>query len=296
MKPQIHRKNSSLMRLVSMVLCSFLLAACASIPEPIEYDFEDEIFLQDVQMNVINHKGEKVRWGGVITQVINNESDTWVEILALELNNSTRPTGDRNNSSGRFIAKVDHFLDPEIYKDGYSLTVLGTLDDAIDGKIGDFNYSFPVVQVEAHHLWSNNSYRRYPYIAPGYWHYGHYPHWGFGYGYYGFGVRYNYGYYPYYPMYGYMSRGVEPVIAPTKPGVFKPSRKSNCSPVSNCLPGTRKYYPNYQRSQEGKGEARGRGASASNSQRSSYGGRSSSTSRRHSSTRGAGSSDSSIID
>ena len=212
------------LKAVGLLMLSVLVSACAHIPDSINSQSITEISVQAVQQNTGSYKGQTVRWGGVITQVINNADDTWIEVLALPLSSRGKPTTNRQKSQGRFIAKVSEFIDPEVYQEGYPFTVIGILTDKIDGKIGEFKYSFPVVEVQGYHLWSKNSYYHYPYITPGYWYYGYHPYWRFGYNYYGYGVRLHHGYYPYYPFYGHLSRNIQPLGSSYRTSVFAPSR------------------------------------------------------------------------
>ncbi len=211
---------------VGLLILSVLVSACAHMPDSINSQNVTEISVQAVQQNSDSYKGQTVRWGGIITQVINNADDTWVEVLALPLSTSGKPSSNRQNNQGRFIAKFNEFIDPEVYQEGYSFTIIGILSDKIDGKIGEFKYSFPVIEVQGYHLWLKNSYRNYPYITPGYWYYGYHPFWRFGFDYYGYGVRLHHGYYPYYPFYGHLSRNIQPLSSSYRTAVFAPSRNT----------------------------------------------------------------------
>jgi len=214
-------------RIILLMLMMVAITACSVMPESIQHQNTQQISLQAVQQNTSNFKGQTVRWGGVITQVINKENETWIELLALSLSDVGRPSSSRKSNQGRFIAKIEQFLDPEVYQEGESLTVVGVLDDKIDGKIGDYNYSFPVVVALGHHLWSKIIYRQYPPIAPGYWYYGFHPYWHFGYSYYGFGVRHFHGYYPYYPFFGHLARDARPFPLNRRPGYYNPGNYLN---------------------------------------------------------------------
>ncbi len=221
--------------LLSLVL---IMTGCASIPESISTEISTSISIQSVQQNSANYEGQLVRWGGIITQVVNHEQETWIEILALDLKSNAKPLSNRMKSTGRFIAKVSQFLDPEIYQDGLSITVVGELAKQIEGKIGEYNYDYPVVQVSNHHLWPKVNYRRYPYITPGYWYYGMSPYWGyssFGYPYYGYGVRlhHHHGFYPYYPIFGHINRSQEVIPTSRQSGVFIPRGKQTWTMRTN---------------------------------------------------------------
>ncbi len=210
---------------LALLLLPLIFSACAIVPDTIQSENVAEINPIMVRGHIDSYKGQTVRWGGVITQVINNAEGTWVEVLAMNLSASGRPSGDRDENFGRFIAKTDEFFDPEVYQEGYSFTVLGILTEAIDGKIGEYKYNFPVVTVQGSYLWPVRTYRYYPPIIPGYWYYGHHPYWRFGYGYYGYGVRFHYNhYYPYYPIYGHLERNVAPLPLTRRSGTFNPDR------------------------------------------------------------------------
>ena len=159
-----------------------ILTACVTVPASLQSNEVNMVSLQTAKKDPALAKGKNARWGGLITQVVNNENNTWVEILALELNSSARPIEQRNNNMGRFIAEFPEFLDPAVYEENRLITVVGLVDEPLDGKIGDYNYTYPRVIVQAHHLWSKTSRRPMP--APGIWH-RHYlwPYWyGFEYG------------------------------------------------------------------------------------------------------------------
>ena len=215
-------KWTSSYRWVMGLALAAILSACSTMPEAIQYDITQEVSVQSIHQGKTTISGQTVRWGGVITQVINNEQGTWVEVLALQLNDIGRPSNNRLTNEGRFIAKIDQFLDPEVYQQGYSFTAIGKLADKIDGKIGEFKYSYPTINVEGHYLWPKYSQRTQHYVMPGYWYYGFHSRWHFGYNYYGYGIRHRYGlYYPYYPLYGHMTRRITP-IAHHRRGVFIP--------------------------------------------------------------------------
>jgi len=213
MKMKVNRYLKPFSRLLALLSLPLILSACAIVPDTIQSENVTNVNPVMVRGHIANYKGQTVRWGGVITQVINNTDGTWIEVLAMDLSSSGRPSGEREQNFGRFIAKTDEFLDPEVYQEGYSFTVLGILTEAIDGKVGEYNYNFPVVTIQGSYLWPVRSYRYnyYPPIIPGYWYYGHHPYWRFGYGYYGFGVRFHHHYYPYYPIYGHLDRNLDPL-------------------------------------------------------------------------------------
>jgi outer membrane lipoprotein len=96
--------------------------------------------------------GQRVRWGGIILEVHNRERVTDIEILAYPLDSAGEPrTGA--SAEGRFIARVDRFVDPAEYPQERLLTVSGTFAGVETRPVGDYPYRFPVVDAEVLHLW-----------------------------------------------------------------------------------------------------------------------------------------------
>jgi len=164
-------------------LCLFL-SACSSLPPVIEDAPEIDISYKQAQQNIASYKNAKVRWGGVIVDVENEQQFSLVQVLLYPLNGYGRPKLDKPNE-GRFLIKRSDFLDPAVYKKDTELTVAGTLIEDAERKIGNKTLRLPVIAADVIHLWQKFEPRN-DYTDPGY---------GFG----GFG----YGYYPYYGGFGF---------------------------------------------------------------------------------------------
>ena len=217
------------MRLIRLLLISMFLSSCAYIPPALEGEQFIDIHPKSTTDMPDTYLGKPVRWGGVIVEVINNEQETWIEILALPLTDSAKPISDRQESYGRFIAKTNEFLDPEVYQKGLRFTVTGTISNPIDGKVGERPYIYPTVLVDNSYLWPRRTHHKH-YVMPGYWYYGYHPYWRFGYPYYGYGVWSLHGhYYPYFPVYGYMSRSFERPHHQYRSGDFSYARQLDWS-------------------------------------------------------------------
>ena len=128
--------------------------------------------VRDIQNGVSSDHGDTVRWGGVIANVNNQEKTTWIEVVQLPLKSSGRPT-NTDISQGRFLVKIEGFLDPAIYAAGREFTVVGILSGMTDGKVGEFEYKFPVVSSQGYHLWTQQRAKDYyqSYLYPvTFWH------------------------------------------------------------------------------------------------------------------------------
>ncbi len=160
---------------LAIVLMTTGLASCASVPTPLQGQFP----ASSPRDAAATAQGQQVRWGGEIIKVEPQADATCFEILARELDASARPT-DRDSSQGRFIACRKGFYDPEDFERGRDLTIVGRLSGTEQGKVGQFDYTYPRVEASTIYLWPERPlYVRSPYYYDP-WLYGYGPGWGFG--------------------------------------------------------------------------------------------------------------------
>lgn len=167
------------MRNIFLIIINLvLLVACASdVPLEIRQDISDNpVTINAVKSNIVRYKGTDVRWGGIIAAVDNNQSDTWIEVVGRDLGSYGQPVGlDDPAARGRFIARIDGFLDPAIYKVNRGITVYGRVEDSVNRSIDKHPYTYPLVKATSYYLWSNNvlypqrAYY-YPYYPYGFYH------------------------------------------------------------------------------------------------------------------------------
>jgi outer membrane lipoprotein len=162
-----------------LVFAAAIGVGCATTPRP-----EVEGSLASItpeQARVQEVAGARVRWGGTILEVKPEKAETCFEILSRELDSSGRPR-DTDANYGRFIACADGFYDPAVYTRNRELTVVGTVAEAKEGKIGEHAYRFARLKAEKLYLWPKQEYFAPLYYDP-YW--GWYdPFWGWPYSFY----------------------------------------------------------------------------------------------------------------
>jgi len=137
------------MKTLLLSVSTILFCACSSIPEKLQIPETTNLIPLSTQQS---HEGEMARWGGVIAQVSNNADNTMIEVVSFKLTPSTKPKRS-TETQGRFRLYYDGLLDPIIYQKGLSITALGTIQSAEDGKIGEHQYKFPVLKASQVHLW-----------------------------------------------------------------------------------------------------------------------------------------------
>nr|WP_159084198.1 Slp family lipoprotein [Saccharobesus litoralis] len=131
------------------------VAGCSQIPDNLTVPEGTQLTsYQSVLQNLEKKQPADtlVRWGGTIVRVDNLQTKSRIELVNFDLMSSTRPKVS-DNSDGRFRIYVNGFLDPEIYQQGRSLSVLGTLTKSELGQVGEHELLFPVVNAQAIHLW-----------------------------------------------------------------------------------------------------------------------------------------------
>ena len=130
------------------------------------------------------YTGSIVLWGGKIIETITLNDGAEIFVLQTPLDYLERPEASRY-SEGRFIARSSSFLDPEIYKNGRTVTLAGEIVGKEIRPLGKSQYTYPVVEIKELHLWYKRKAYVYPYpyydwyYDPGwYWNwYGPYPYW-----------------------------------------------------------------------------------------------------------------------
>jgi len=104
------------------------------------------------------YKGRKVIVGGHILETKNESQATLITVLQAPLDSQNKPRS-RDLSEGRFLVRVQEFLDPEIYSKNRKLTVGGTVSGVLEQPLGNRVYQYPVIGAAEFHLWPEE--RRY---------------------------------------------------------------------------------------------------------------------------------------
>lgn len=185
-----------------LVALAALAAGCATtVPERIARPPAADLGVTQARAEPDAHRGEAVRWGGTIIAVDNDADESRLEIIARPLRRDGRPL-EVDSSAGRFMVVVDGFLDPAIFVEGRDITVYGLLEGERTGRIGDRDYTYPLVRAVEYQLWRTTEPRNY---APGYRSYYYYDPW----------------YSPWGPYYRPYYRDLPPATAPERRGVLR---------------------------------------------------------------------------
>jgi len=128
------------------------LAACASSPNFDTAGIDTSLTPQQAVDRIQALQDEPVMWGGVVLVSTNLKDSTQLEILAYPLDSNQRPNRDQE-PLGRFLAVQEGYLETTDYAQGRLITVRGTLGDKRIGRVGEAEYTYPVVKINQLHLW-----------------------------------------------------------------------------------------------------------------------------------------------
>ena len=160
-------------QLIFLALFMMLTACSSHIPAEIKQSAENSPDIQKTQLNPSQYIGHNVRWGGTILQVENKQNASWLSIVGFPLNSYGRPLTSVE-STGRFIAIIDEFLEPIVYTNDRQITFSGKFIKTESRKVGEFLYDYPVIKIEHYHLWpivSTPDTNHYPYWWYDPWYY-----------------------------------------------------------------------------------------------------------------------------
>ncbi|MBU0594326.1 MAG: Slp family lipoprotein [Pseudomonadota bacterium] len=132
------------------LMATLFLAGCAVIPLPRTDSALMMLTPDEVQKS--GQVGVKVRWGGEIIRISPEPAQTCFEISSRPLDEEGEPL-KTDRTFGRFMACAKEFYEPSVYAASRKLTVIGELAPAVVGKVGEHEYLYPMVKVEALHLW-----------------------------------------------------------------------------------------------------------------------------------------------
>ena len=140
------------MRHVSLLIFLPLLAACASAPTFNTAGVDRSLTPQRVTGSPQSTTGKNVQWGGTIVRTTNLKDSTQIEVLGFPLDSNGRPEVDAT-AQGRFLLDRTGFLEPADYAAGRQVTAVGTVTGTLEGKVGEADYTYPVIHTRQLYLW-----------------------------------------------------------------------------------------------------------------------------------------------
>ena len=163
---------NNIYRWIFLLSTFILLSGCAHvISRDLGNQVDTTLTFQQVLQNPNAYKGKMVVWGGEIIEAVNQkDGTTLIEVLQ-------RPLGWREEprqtiaSEGRFLALVDRYLDPYVFRKGRKVTIAGEILGEEIKPIGKMDYRYPFLLSRQIYLWEDYYYYPVPYYYDPWWGY-----------------------------------------------------------------------------------------------------------------------------
>jgi outer membrane lipoprotein len=152
-------KGSFCIFIFSIILSSILiLSGCASvIPDEMKRQARKDLIFEAILSDPERFKGEKVIVGGIIVDTVVKRNHIVIEVLQKPLGFRDRPK-NTDISGGRFLVQLEGYKDPEIYHKGREITVFGEIMGRRVQKMGEMDYSYPLIKGEEVYLWRRDEF------------------------------------------------------------------------------------------------------------------------------------------
>jgi outer membrane lipoprotein len=126
------------------------------ISETVRRQAQPPVSFADLRANPEGLKGRTVILGGEILQTNNLREGTRLEILQRPLSESETPKWT-DTTGGRFMAICKEYLDPAVYAPQRRITIAGQVVGSYVGKVGEVDYTYPLISCEEAHLFPSAS-------------------------------------------------------------------------------------------------------------------------------------------
>lgn len=150
---------------IFLIAISLLLGACSTLPPAFEDGNIKHISYARVSEDAQRYKNTRVRWGGVIIDLKNEENFSLMQVQFYPLDFYGRPEIDET-SAGHFFIKSAEKLDPKDYAANREIAVVGVIEGKTGPSESHGTTGLPLIKATAIHLWPiayrNNYYRHCP--------------------------------------------------------------------------------------------------------------------------------------
>ncbi len=153
---------------VTALFALFVLVGCGGVrvlPQAAMEQVDPSVDLSLVKDDPQRYVGTTILLGGRILENRSTREGSLLEVLPYRLDRSGRPL-EIDEQAGRFLARSQRFLDPEIYERGSLVTMTGTVLGAGTSTLNEVTYHWPLFQVGSAYIWRADRYYdhyRHPY-------------------------------------------------------------------------------------------------------------------------------------
>jgi outer membrane lipoprotein len=143
-----------------------VLAGCAQSFSPtVLATAEKQLTFEVVTQNPKAYIGSVVLWGGVIRKTVYENESTRLFVTQAPLNSKGYP--EDRTSEGEFIAQSPRYLDPQTYREGMKVSLVGVLSGVEEKESGPEEYPVPIVKVMEIRAWAKGMWGIFPLTRQG---------------------------------------------------------------------------------------------------------------------------------
>lgn len=163
---------------MAAVLPVFVLGcATTMLPYQVTTDVDRSVTFDDIRKDPEALSGKKIVLGGEIIQARALKEGTEMEILQKPLDYYDVPLVT-DESHGRFLVTFKEFLDPQVFKEGRRITIVGEVKGKKVLPLGGTEYAYPSIAGRYVQLWPQRQEEYYyPQFQFGIGVYRWYPYW-----------------------------------------------------------------------------------------------------------------------
>lgn len=148
-----------------LVVVSFLLSACSTLPSAFESADIQALTYAQVKRDAEKHKNTYVKWGGVVIDLKEVESGSLMHVMFYPLDYYDRPDIEKP-SEGYFLIKSEKKLDPKIYYSSREIVAVGAIEGKTDYSDTYGSTGLPMINARAIHAWPVAYRENYYYYCP----------------------------------------------------------------------------------------------------------------------------------
>lgn len=148
--------------LVFLLFLFGFFISCSPISKNLRDLADRSLTFEEALKNPEAYKGKIVIWGGEIIETLNQKDNTTlIEVLQKPLNWVKEPK-ETKESGGRFLALVEKFLDPHIYRKDREVTIAGEVLGVKKRLLGELEYPYPLILGKQIYVWRPYQYHYQP--------------------------------------------------------------------------------------------------------------------------------------
>lgn len=139
---------------LSFAFISLAFSGCAS--PPFNLEGADLKTVPQQTLDDSSSLNKRVVWGGLIVGTQNDKDTSTIEVLSYPLDSNSEPQRSAK-AQGRFMIKQEGYVEPATYVSGRWISAIGTVAGKEEGKVGNADYTYPVIKSENTYLWPEYS-------------------------------------------------------------------------------------------------------------------------------------------